>query len=166
MKSPAGNDCWIYWCTKAKAVFGAISIASLVVAPLVIVPSSGASASGPADAFVVTGALTGTLKIGSVTQCDGNVNGGDLSSFSTSLSSKKYSNWSMTFSQTKPGAAAKKFNRMTATFVLQSGQNAWVATGGTMTFSSGVNTVNLTLGAHEGSASGTVHIKGKWSCAG
>jgi hypothetical protein len=73
---------------------------------------------------------------------------------------------SITISLSKPGAAAKKFNSSTATFVLQGGLDGWVATKGTMTLGINSGTVNLTLGAHEGSASGTVHVKGSWKCAG
>jgi hypothetical protein len=44
--------------------------------------------------------------------------------------------------------------------------NGWGATKGTMTLGNSSGKVNLTLGAHEGSASGIVHIKGSWKCAG
>jgi hypothetical protein len=50
--------------------------------------------------------------------------------------------------------------------VLQSGLNGWVATKGTMTLGINSGKVNLTLGAHEGAASGTVYVKGSWKCAG
>lgn len=128
-------------------------------------PVVSASASST-NFFQVSGALSGTLKIGPVTECSGSTNNAQLSSFSTTLSSKKYKKWSITISLTKPGAAAKKFNSSTATFVLQSGLNGWVATKGTMTLGNNSGTVNLTLGAHEGTASGTVYIKGSWKCAG
>ena len=62
-------------------------------------------------------------------------------------------------------------------FVLQSGLNGWVATHGAFTIHGknggerGGNvqldetgTVNLTLGAHEGGATGTVYVKGSWKC--
>jgi hypothetical protein len=50
--------------------------------------------------------------------------------------------------------------------VLQSGLNGWAATKGTMTLGNNSGKVNLTLGAHEGTASGTVYVKGSWKCAG
>ena len=149
----------------SRVVLGA---ASLMVLALVstVVPSLSASAS-PTNSFVVTGALSGTLKLGPVSSCSGSTNGAQLSSFSTTLSSKKFKNWAITITLAKPGAAAKKFNRSTASFVLQSGGlNGWVATKGSMTLGNKSGKVNLTLGAQEGSASGTVYIKGSWSCAG
>jgi len=37
---------------------------------------------------------------------------------------------------------------------------------GTMTLGNNSGAVNLTLGTHEGTASGTVYVKGSWKCAG
>ena len=65
--------------------------------------------------------------------------------------------------------------RRQSSFVLQSGLNGWVATSGSFTIrgKSGTEgaaqlgetvTANITLGAHEGSATGTVYVKGSWKC--
>lgn len=130
-----------------------------------IVPAVSVSAS-TTNSLKVSGALSGTLKIGPVSSCTGTTKYAQLSSFSTTLSSNKYKNWSISISLTKTGAAAKKFSSSTATFVLQSGLNGWAATKGTMTLGNNSGKVNLTLGAHEGTASGTVYVKGSWKCVG
>ena len=148
----------------AKVALVAVPLLATALVSM-IVPIASASAS-TTNSLVVSGALSGTLKIGPVTSCSGTTKYAQLSSFSTTLSSKKYKNLAITISLSKPGAAAKKFNSSTATFVLQSGLDGWVATKGTMTLGINSGTVNLTLGAHEGSASGTVHVKGSWKCAG
>ena len=148
----------------AKVVLAAVPLLAMVSVSM-IVPVASASAS-TTNSLVVSGALSGTLKIGATTSCSGSTTNAQLSSFSTTLSSKKYKKWSITISLTKPGAAAKKFKSSTATFVLQSGLNGWVATKGTMTLGNNSGKVNLTLGAHEGTASGTVYVKGSWKCAG
>lgn len=145
------------------ALVGVPLLAMAAVSMIVPVVSASASTT---NSLVVSGALSGTLKIGPVTSCSGSTTSAQLSSFSTTLSSKKYKKWSITISLTKPGAAAKKFNSSTATFVLQSGFNGWVATKGTMTLRNNSGKVNLTLGAHEGTATGTVYVKGSWKCAG
>lgn len=149
---------------QAKVALFAVPLLALTLVSM-IVPVASASASNT-NSLVVSGALSGTLKIGPVTECSGSTKYAQLSSFSTTLSSKKYKKWSITISLTKPGAAAKKFNSSTATFVLQSGLNGWAATKGTMTLGNNSGKVNLTLGAHEGTASGTVYVKGSWKCAG
>jgi hypothetical protein len=148
----------------AKVAMVAVPLLAMSLVSM-IVPDVSASAS-TTNSLAVSGALSGTLKIGPVTSCSGSTKYAQLSSFSTTLSSKKYKNWSISISLTKPGAAAKKFNSSTATFVLQSGLNGWVATKGTMTLGSNSGKVNLTLGAHEGTASGTVYVKGSWKCVG
>ena len=147
-----------------KVALGAVTLLAMASVSM-IVPVVSASAS-TTNSLKVSGALSGTLKIGPATSCSGSTKYAQLSSFSTTLSSKKYKNWSITISLTKPGAAAKKFNSSTATFVLQSGLNGWAATKGTMTLGNNSGAVNLTLGAHEGTASGTVYVKGSWKCAG
>jgi hypothetical protein len=145
----------------SKVAIGAVPLLALALA---IGPAAGASASGSANALVVTGALTGTLKIGPNSGCDASANGVTLSSFTTSLSSKKYKTWSVTVFVAKPGTYTK-FKFLKSSFVLEtSNLTAWVATKGTMTITSHSGTVNLTLGAHEGAATGTVHVKGSWRC--
>lgn len=151
---------------SARRFFVAAAPLMATAALSLAVPASSASAATPTNSLVVTGALSGTLKLGPTSSCSGTSGYASLSSFATTLSTKKYSKWSITITLAKHGAAAKKFNSSTATFVLQSGLNGWVATKGTMTLGNGSGSVNLTLGAHEGTASGTVHIKGSWSCTG
>jgi len=149
---------------RTKVALVAVPLLVTGLVPMIVPVGSALAAA--TNSLVVSGALSGTLKIGPVTSCSGTNKYASLSSFSTTLSSKKYKNWSITITLAKPGAAAKKFSSSTATFVLQSGLNGWVATKGTMTLGSSSGAVNLTLGAHEGSASGTVHVKGSWKCAG
>lgn len=149
---------------KTKVALTVMPLLATVLVSM-IVPVASASAS-TINSLAVSGALSGTLKIGPVSSCSGSTKYASLSSFSTTLSSKKYKNWSINITLAKEGAAAKKFNSSTASFVLQSGLNGWVATKGTMILGNSSGKVNLTLGAHEGSASGTVHVKGSWKCAG
>lgn len=141
--------------------------ASLFALPFVtaIVFANSAAASSPTNALVVTGALKGTLKVGPKSTCDASTHGVQLSGFTTSLSSTKYKKWSVTVSVAKPGTYTKFKFGGSSSFALESGGlNAWVATSGTMTIRASTGTVNLTLGAHEGSATGTVYVKGGWSC--
>jgi hypothetical protein len=141
--------------------------ASLFALPFVtaIVFVNSAAASSPTNALVVTGALKGTLKIGPKSTCDASTHGVQLSGFTTSLSSTKYKKWSVTVSVAKPGTYTKFKFGGSSSFALESGGlNAWVATSGTMTIKTSTGTVNLTLGAHEGSATGTVYVKGSWRC--
>jgi hypothetical protein len=145
----------------ARAVVGAVPLLALALA---YAPAAGASASGSTNALVFTGALTGTLKIGPNSGCDASANGVTLSSFTTSLSSKKYKTWSISVFVTKLGTYMK-FKFLKSSFVLEtSNLTAWVATSGKITITSDSGTVNLTLGAHEGAATGTVHVKGSWNC--
>lgn len=48
--------------------------------------------------------------------------------------------------------------------LLESGLNAWVSTSGTLTIKATSGKVNVTLGDHEGAATGKLSIKGSWSC--
>ena len=143
-----------------------VGVPLLVMVSVSMIGPVASTSATTTNSLVVSGALSGTLKIGPVTSCSGSTTSAALSSFSGKLASKKYKNLSITISLTKPGAAAKKFNSSTATFVLQSGLNGWAATKGTMTLGNNSGKVNLTLGAHEGTASGTVYVKGSWKCAG
>ncbi len=157
--SPRDNRC------KALAARGLT--VSLFVLPFVtaIVFADSAAASSSTNALVVTGALKGTLKIGPKSTCDASTHGVQLSGFTTSLSSTKYKKWSVTVSVAKPGTYTKFKFGGSSSFALESGGfNAWVATSGTMTIKASTGTVSLTLGAHEGSATGTVYVKGGWSC--
>lgn len=121
----------------------------------------GAAAS---NQLVFTGALTGTLKIGADSGCDASANGVTLSSMEGHLSSKKFTTWAVTVYVAKLGTFTK-FKFLKDSFVLgTSSDSGWVATSGSMTITASGGTVNLTLGAHEGLSTGTVHVKGAWSC--
>jgi len=82
----------------------------------------------------------------------------------TKLSPSKVTNWSLTVIYPGNGTYKKFVFGGKASFVLQSGLNGWVATSGSFTIHGKTATANLTLGAHEGSASGTVYVKGAWNC--
>jgi hypothetical protein len=161
MTFPSNKDARAGYRRTVKAVVGAVLLLALALA---YAPAASASASGSTNALVFTGALTGTLKIGPNSGCDSSANGVTLSSFTTSLSSKKYKTWSITVYVNKPGTYTK-FKLLKSSFVLEtSNLTAWVATSGKMTVTSHSGTVNLTLGAHEGAATGTVYVKGSWNC--
>ena len=159
--------------TRRNAVAAVALTAALASSPLIAVSvlsgaaaaAAAAAASTTTNSLVVTGALKGILKVGATTTCDASVHGAQLSSFTTSLSSTKYKHFSVTASVPKAGTYTKFTFGGSSSFVLQSGGlNAWVATSGTMTIKATSGTVNLTLGAHEGSTSGTLYVKGGWSC--
>jgi hypothetical protein len=87
-----------------------------------------------------------------------------LSAFATTLPSEKFKTWSVAIFVTKLGTC-KKFKFLTDSFVLgTSDYTGWIATKGSMTVIATSGTVNLTLGGHEGLATGTVHVAGTWYC--
>jgi hypothetical protein len=81
-------------------------------------------------------------------------------------SRRRSTNWSVTIVSAHNGTW-KTFHpgQSLPSFVLQSGLNGWVATKGSLTVSGTSGKVNLTLGAHEGSATGTVQVTGSWNCS-
>jgi hypothetical protein len=143
----------------------------LITVPLLALAITGVAA-GSASAskvstngsLVFTGALKGTLKLGPNSGCDASSNGVTLSSFTTTLPSKKFKTWSVTVYVTKLGTY-KKFKFLKDSFVLDTNNlTGWVATKGSMTIIAKSGTVNLTLDGHEGQATGTVHVAGTWTC--
>jgi len=147
---------------STKAVLGvAATLAVIMSGAAVNAATAGAASTN--NRIVVSGALSGTLVLGPTTACDIGSTGGQLSAFSTSLSTKKYKNWAVTYQSAKVGANMK-FSSGSGTFILQSGLNGWSATSGIFSITATSAKVNLTLSNHEGSASGTVHVKGSWTC--
>ena len=135
---------------------------ALPLATVVLLVGS-ASAGTPVNALTFSGALKGTLKITATTACSAGPNGVQLGDFNSKLSPVKATNWSVTI--LAPGNGTyKQFKLGRTSVVLASGFNGWVATSGSFTVHGKSGTVNATLGAHEGSAKGTVHVKGGWSC--
>jgi len=142
--------------------------APLLALPLAIAAfATGASAAGAAavtnsDTMTFSGALKGTVKIARAS-CTSSPHG--LSwVLGAKLSPSKATNWSVTI-VTKSNGTWKTFHPGSLpSFVLQSGLNGFVATKGSLTVSGKSGAVNLTLGAHEGSATGTVQVKGSWNC--
>ena len=140
-----------------------IAAATAVLLTGVLGVAVGASAAASKNSLVVSGALSGTLVLGKTSTCDLTSTGGQLTAFATSLSTKKYKNWSVTYQSAKPGANMK-YSFPSDSFVLQSGLNGWVASSGTITVTASSAKVNLTLKGHEGAASGTVYVQGAWTC--
>jgi len=142
-----------------------VSAALLLAVSLVgLVGGSATASTTTSGSLVFTGALKGTLKLGSNSGCDASTNGVTLSSFTTTLKSKKFKTWSVTVYVTKLGTY-KKFAFGVDSFVLDtSNYTGWVATKGSMTVIATSGSVNLTLGGHEGEATGTVHVAGTWNC--
>lgn len=142
-----------------------IGLASLLSLSLVGLISNDATASTrTSGSLVFTGALKGTLKLGSNSGCDASDNGVTLSSFATTLPSKKFKTWSITIVVSKLGTY-KRFKLGHDSFVLgTSDYTGWVATKGSMTIIAHTGSVNLTLGGHEGKATGTVYVAGTWTC--
>jgi len=134
------------------------------VTAVVFVPAGSASASTTRNALTFSGALKGTLKIRATTTCDSGPHGTNLSGFASKLSPSKATNWSISLTYPGNGTYKSFVFGGKASFVLQSGLNGWGATKGSFTIRGKTGTVNLTLGAHEGSAKGTVYVKGGWSC--
>ena len=150
------------WQRGARVMPGTAAVSAVVLTGVLGV-AVGASAAGSKNSLVVSGALSGTLVLGRTSTCDLGSTGGQLSGFLTSLSTKKYKNWSVTYQSAKPGANMK-FSSPPDSFVLQSGLNGWVATSGTITVTASSAKVNLTFKNHEGTAKGTVYAKGAWTC--
>ena len=110
-----------------------------------------------------SGALKGTLKVTPTAACTASANGVQMGDFNTKLSPNKATNWSVTV--LVPGSGTfRKFKLGHTSFVLASGFNGWVATSGLITVKGNTGKVNLVLSAHEGTATGVVHVKGAWSC--
>ena len=138
-------------------VAGVFAVATLAMA----VPASAATTSGT---LTFSGAISGTLKLGANSGCDASANGVTLSSMTGHLSSKKFTVWSVTVFVTKLGKYSK-FKFLHDSFVLgTSNYTGWVATKGTMTVGATSGSVNATLGGHEGEATGTITVKGNWTC--
>jgi hypothetical protein len=151
---------------KAAAAFR--RTAPLLALPLAIAAfPTGASAGGAAaltnsGTMTFSGALKGTVKI-TRASCNSSPHGLAWV-LGAKLSPSKATNWSVTI-VTKSNGTWKTFNLGSLpSFVLQSGLNGWAATKGSLTVSGKSGKANLTLGAHEGSATGTVQVKGSWNC--
>jgi hypothetical protein len=143
---------------------------------LVCVMAAAGPASAATNRLIFSGALNGTVPSHNVTSCDAG-SGGMNWPLDATLSPSTARNWSL--SLVFPGNGTYKTFAFggKASFVLQSGLNGWVATSGSFTIrgkNSGERggsvqldetvTVNLTLGAHEGGATGKVYVKGSWKC--
>ncbi|MFZ1063080.1 MAG: hypothetical protein WAN30_06370 [Acidimicrobiales bacterium] len=149
---------------RRRTSFLLLGVSSLLVASTGLVGANAGAATTTSGSLVFTGALKGTLKLGPNSGCDASNNGVTLSSFTTTLPSKKFKTWSVTIFVSKLGTY-KKFKLGNASFVLgTSNFTGWVATKGSMTIIANSGTVNLTLGGHEGEATGTVHVAGTWTC--
>ena len=136
----------------------------------------GAAGAGAANTVRFSGALSGTVTSRSMKSCTAGT-GGMNWPLGTTLSPSKAKNWSVSVVFPANGTYKSFVSGGKASFVLQSGLDGWVATSGSFTIH-GKNggerggavqldetaTVNLTLGAHEGGASGTVYVKGGWKC--
>jgi hypothetical protein len=156
---------------KAAAALG--RTAPLLVLPLAIAAfPTGASAGSAAaqahsGAMTFSGALKGTVRITRISTCTGSPHGLNWD-LGAKLSPSKATNWSVTIVTTRNGTW-KTFHPgplgSLPSFVLQSGLNGWAATKGSLTVSGTSGKVNLTLGAHEGSATGTVQVTGSWNCS-
>jgi hypothetical protein len=136
-----------------------------------LIPASSAGA-GSTNAITVSGALKGTLKVVPNVTCSG-LSGGQetLSWNSAKLSPKKAQAWSIVMNNVPragkwkiPAAGMGKLD-----VVLMGGiAFGWVSSSGSLTIGnkSGLTgTINATLSLHEGTASGTVDLKGSWNCA-
>jgi hypothetical protein len=139
-------------------------VAILALATSGLVAGNATAATKTSGSLTFTGALKGKLKLGPNSGCDASDNGVTLSSFTTTLPSKKFKTWSVTVYVTKLGHY-KKFKFLTDSFVLgTSDLTGWVATNGSMTVIAHSGTVNATLDGHEGLATGTIHVTGTWIC--
>lgn len=128
-------------------------------------PAGSAAAPTHSGAMTFSGALRGTVKITRLSTCTGSPHGLNWD-LGAKLSPSKATNWSVTI-VTQHSGSWKTFHpgQSLPSFVLQSGLNGWAATTGSLTVSGTSGKVNLTLGAHEGSATGTVHVTGSWNCS-
>ncbi len=151
---------------KQIALYG-IAFGSLVSASVLLSAGGVSASSSPSSSLVVTGAMKGTFKLGPKSSCVASSRGALLSSFTSSLSSTKYKNWTVDVTVAKPGTYTS-FKSIedggSSHFVLESGVNAWVATSGKMTVKANSGSADVVLSAHEGNASGTVTVKGSWRC--
>jgi hypothetical protein len=154
--------------------FGMLRLLPLVLAvsfAAALLPASGAGA-GSTNAITVSGALKGTLKVVPRVTCSGLNSGQETLSWnSAKLSPKKAQAWSIIFNKvTRPGT----FKLVPSTIlhtklnvVLMGGiAYAWVSSAGKLTVGKGgmTGSINATLGLHEGTATGTVYLKGSWKC--
>ena len=116
------------------------------------------------NTLVFSGALKGTVASpNKLSVCDVGT-GGMQWPLDATLSPSTAHNWSLTLIYQGNGTYKKFVFGGKDSFVLQSGFNGWVATSGSFTVHGKTGTADLTLGAHEGSATGTVYVKGGWTC--
>jgi len=129
---------------------------------------------GAPKALTFSGALRGTVPSQRTSSCTAG-SGGMNWPLDTTLAPSTAKNWSLSLVFPGNGTYTSFVFGGKSSFVLQSGLNGWVATSGSFTIrgKSGTEgaaqlgetvTANITLGAHEGSATGTVYVKGSWKC--
>jgi hypothetical protein len=145
-------------------------------AALALLVFAGAAGASAVNILTFGGALHGTVTSHNMSSCDAG-SGGMNWPLDTKLSPSKATNWSLSLTFPGNGTYKSFVSGGDASFVLQSGLDAWVATSGSFTVH-GKNhgerggsiqldetvTANITLAAHEGGASGTVEVKGSWKC--
>jgi len=137
-----------------------------------LLPASSAGA-GSSNVITVSGALKGTLKVVPNMTCSGLNSGQDTLSWnSAKLSPKKAQAWSVIFNKVpRPGTWKLVPSTILSTkvnVVLMGGiAYAWVSSAGKLTIGKGgaTGSINATLSLHEGTATGTVYLKGSWNCA-
>ncbi|HXZ83232.1 MAG TPA: hypothetical protein VED84_05735 [Acidimicrobiales bacterium] len=154
---------------REDRTFGVLHRLPLLLAVLfavALLPASGAGA-GSTNAITVSGALKGTLKIVPNFNCyTVSAHNDTLSWASAKLSPRKAAPWTINIVVPGPGTW-KKFAVGKVYVVLEtSGLVAWVSSSGSVTVGGKGTTgsINATLGLHEGTATGTVHLTGSWSC--
>ena len=129
---------------------------------------------GAPNGLTFSGALNGTVPSQRTSSCTAG-SGGMNWPLDTTLSPSTAKNWSLSLGFPGNGTYTSFVFGGKSSFVLQSGLNGWVATSGSFTIHGKsateravqlgeTVTANLTLGAHEGGAAGTVYVKGSWKC--
>jgi len=128
------------------------------------------SGAGTVNVITVSGALKGTLKVVPNINCSSPSSaGGTLAWVKVTLSPRKAAAWSISYRVPKPGTYKRFGMGVGTSFVLETSNfTAWVAAKGTLTVTGktgAAGSANVTLSEHEGSATGTVYVKGSWNCA-
>lgn len=128
-------------------------------------------ASAAVNAFTFSGGLTGTLKLVTNDDCGGSAGGEtQLDDIAGKLKGSKTDQYTIIIIAPKNGTFTVKpsSSGATSTVTLETpGKNealSWDATKGSITVKGNAGSINVTLKGTTGGASGTVKIKGSWSC--
>jgi hypothetical protein len=139
--------------------------AGALIATLASWAPAGATPKGAPNAFVLTGAVRGTLVVNTGIDCSAMTpQHASLGWLGAKLKPYPAAAWGIVFNFPRYGTW-KKFSFAGAGVMFSaSGYGTWFATSGSFTATANAGSVNATLAGHELGAKGTIHLTGRWNC--